>query len=198
MPIKYNSAEYLLGTPTMGQLPQDSVAEIAFVGRSNVGKSSLINSLTNQKSLARISKTPGRTQLLNLFTLENHKYRLVDLPGFGYAKVQKSIKTAWYKNVNEYLTQRTNLKALILIMDIRREIQEEEQSLVEWCNTQQTPLHLVLNKQDKLSKSKAGQQLIKIKNMFANDNHVSVQTFSVLKKIGVSELKKRLDSYYKL
>ena len=134
--------------------PASDRPEIAFAGKSNVGKSSLINTLTNRKKLARTSSTPGRTQAINFFDISSRIY-FVDLPGYGFAKVPLAVKKSWGKMVEEYLKTRANLKAVVVILDIRREISQDDRSLLEWLHHYQIQPIVILTKADKLSRNQA-------------------------------------------
>ena len=168
---------------------------MAFAGRSNAGKSSSINALTGGK-LARVSKTPGRTQLINFFKLDDER-KLIDLPGYGYAKVAKSVKDRWQKQLDLYLVNRTCLCGLVLVMDIRHPLKPFDESMIEWCLQSDIPVHLLLTKADKLKSGAAKTQLMKIQKVFADQTDlVSVQLFSSTKSTGVKELVNRLNSWY--
>lgn len=161
----FKKLHYLTSGTNNKQLVADNGYEIAFLGRANVGKSTIINALAEQKSLARTSKTPGRTQMINLFALDDHR-RIVDLPGYGYSKASKSEKQAWSRMLNEYLCNRHCLRGLILIMDIRHPLLANDQEAIEFLTTLKPNIHILLNKADKLSKSQAAQQLHKTKKQF--------------------------------
>ena len=196
----YTKAQYLLGVAEMKQLPEDTGFEVVFSGRSNAGKSSLLNAITANKQLARTSKTPGRTQLMNFFVLdqEDSSRRLVDLPGFGYAKVSKAMKNRWQKVIYTYLEQRQCLAGVVLLMDIRHPLKPDDMILIDWAKRAQMPMHLVLTKADKLSK----QQQIKAFSMVKKSvqdlglSDFSLQVFSAVKKIGLNELYEVLNSWY--
>jgi len=191
----YAKAVFLKSAARVDQLPEDSGYEIAFAGRSNAGKSSALNCLTNIKSLARTSKTPGRTQLINLFSLDEQR-RLVDLPGYGYAQVAMQIKLEWQKNLAHYLEVRQSLKGLILLMDVRHPLKDLDQMMIDWSLNRQLPVHILLTKSDKLSRSDVKNCLIKVRKHYELANHlISVQSFSSLKKEGVSELKALLNHW---
>jgi GTP-binding protein len=147
------SAEFIKSAPNVDQCPPGDLPEIAFVGRSNVGKSSLINVLVNRRRLARTSNTPGRTQLLNLFVI-NDRFMFADLPGYGYARVPASVKKTWQPMVQNYLTRRDNLRGVVLILDIRRTPGPEELRLMDWFRQLQRPCIAVLTNADKVSRSK--------------------------------------------
>ena len=169
---------------------------MAFAGRSNAGKSSAINCLTNNR-LARTSKTPGRTQLINFFALSDQQ-RLVDLPGYGFAKVPKAIKKDWDRNLAEYLQTRRSLKGMVLLMDIRHPLQEFDQQMIQWAGQSHLPVHLLLSKSDKLKHGPAKSCLLKVQQI-VRERHVeqntTVQLFSSLKKQGLDELGERLNSW---
>lgn len=192
----YQNAEFLLSVANLSQLPPDEGIEVAFVGRSNAGKSSVLNQLTQNKGLARVSKTPGRTQLINLFGLDNER-RLVDLPGYGYAKVPPSVKQHWQQLLDNYLRSRDCLKGLILVMDIRHPLKEFDQHMLAWCNQCELAVHILLNKSDKLTQSAASKTLREVKESLANySNPVTVQTFSALRGKNVKELRDLMDQWF--
>lgn len=189
-----------MGAPSIRQCPPDTGAEVAFAGRSNAGKSSAINTLTQNHKLARTSKTPGRTQLINLFSLSEQQ-RLVDLPGYGFAKVPLKLKKQWEQNLSEYLKDRLCLKGMVLLMDIRHPLQEFDTMMLNWAIDKEMPVHILLTKADKLKKGPAQSTLLAVrKHLVASqvDDLVSVQLFSSLKKDGVAELKRKLDDWFKL
>lgn len=196
LPNKYKNAKFLKSSAKFSQLPEDSGSEVAFVGRSNAGKSSALNVLTGIKNLAKVSKTPGRTQLINLFILDDATKRLVDLPGYGYAKVSLGIKQKWQENLAEYLNKRKSLKGLILLMDIRHPLKDLDCMMVDWASASNLPVHILLTKSDKLNYGQRKNTLQKITRFFEDNNLISVQIFSSLKKQGVEELIAILDSWY--
>ena len=195
--ISYNSARFLISASKLHQCPEDSGAEVAFAGRSNAGKSSAINALTNNSKLARTSKTPGRTQLINFFELSQPGCKLVDLPGYGYAKVPVAMKQHWQKHLDEYLQKRQALQGVVLVMDIRHPMKEFDQMMVEWCKESQMPLHILLTKADKLKKGPAQSTLLKLRKALTEElgELVSVQSFSALKRGGIDQLQQRLDTW---
>ncbi|AMQ26584.1 TPA: YihA family ribosome biogenesis GTP-binding protein [Legionella pneumophila] len=197
MPINlYSKAVFLKSAARVNQLPEDSGYEVAFAGRSNAGKSSALNCLTNNKNLARTSKTPGRTQLINLFSLDEQR-RLVDLPGYGYAKVAMEVKLEWQKNLAHYLEARQCLRGLILLMDVRHPLKDLDQILVNWALHRELPVHILLTKADKLSRSEVKNAVLKVRQYYELAEHlVSVQAFSSVKKDGVEELISVLDCWY--
>lgn len=191
----YSNAIFLKSAARVNQLPPDEGFEVAFAGRSNAGKSSALNTLTGIKSLARTSKTPGRTQLINLFTIDEQR-RLVDLPGYGYAKVALKVKVDWQDNLAHYLEVRQSLKGLVLVMDIRHPLKELDQMMINWSLNRELPVHLLLTKADKLSKSEVKSTVLKVKKTYELAEHlVTIQSFSSLKKEGVGELIEQLNQW---
>lgn len=156
-----HSAKFICSAVTPGQYPPDDFPEVAFAGRSNVGKSSLINKILSRKKLVRTSKTPGRTQLLNFFEI-NELWRFVDFPGYGYAKVPVEVKKRWRPMVESYLTTRVNLRGMVWLLDIRREVSKEDLHLWDWLQAKQVPVIIVVTKADKLSKNKRNKQAASI------------------------------------
>lgn len=182
-------AEFLMSAPKLDLCVEDTGYEIAFAGRSNAGKSSAINALTNQKQLARASKKPGRTQMINFFSLGNPDQRLVDLPGYGYAAVPEAMKIVWQKELENYLIHRQSLQGLVLLMDIRHPLQHFDVMMLEWAYSRKLFVHVLLTKSDKLNRGPASkvlqevqQQLRKMKLQF------SIQLFSSMNKQGLEEL----------
>jgi GTP-binding protein len=194
----YSKASFIKSAARVDQLPADEGYEVAFAGRSNAGKSSALNCLTGVKQLARTSKTPGRTQLINLFGLDETR-RLVDLPGYGYAKVALQIKQEWQKNLAHYLEVRQCLRGLVLLMDCRHPLKDLDQMMVDWALDRQIPVHILLTKADKLSKSEVKNIVINVRKYYQlQEELVSVQAFSSLKKQGVDELIAQLNTWYEL
>jgi GTP-binding protein len=192
----YQKAVFLLSAAKLSQLPTDSGIEVAMVGRSNAGKSSVLNQLTQNKKLARVSKTPGRTQLINIFVLDESR-RLVDLPGYGYASVPLEVKRQWQNTLDAYLSQRECLKGIILVMDIRHPLKDFDKHLLTWANTCQLAVHILLNKADKLAFGAVKKTLLEVTKFtegFANP--VTCQPFSALKSTGLKELQDHLDQWY--
>ena len=178
-------AEFLASAHTLAQCPADQGAEVAFVGRSNAGKSSVINALTGRKALARTSKTPGRTQLINFFTLDEQR-RLVDLPGFGFARVPPAMQAHWFKTINAYLNRRRSLAGLVLIMDLRRDPGPEELQIPAWCRERGLPVLVLLNKSDKLSFGAASRRLQTLAAALGGDG-CTVQLFSARDRRGLEQ-----------
>ncbi len=160
------SAIFVTSAVKQAQYPETALPEIAFAGRSNVGKSSLINTLLNRKSLVKTSATPGKTRLINFFAI-NDRFLFVDLPGYGYAKVSKQERAQWGPMVESYLTGRRNLKGLAILQDIRREPGEEEKDLVNFLDTIGLPFFFIITKADKLSKNKQAGRLSQIRKHFS-------------------------------
>lgn len=193
--ILYQSAKFEISAAASKQFPEPGGAEVGFSGRSNSGKSSTLNRLCQQRQLARVSKTPGRTQLINFFQLANGA-RLVDLPGYGFAKVPERERRRWSALIESYLVDRQPLKGLVMVMDIRRPLGEKDCQMLEWCSHHGIAGHIVLNKSDKLKSGKIAQTKLKtdatLKKHF---DSVSLQTFSALKGTGIDELHTKLDKW---
>lgn len=183
----YQPAKFLISAPSIKQCPADTGAEIAFAGRSNAGKSSAINTITQQKSLARTSKTPGRTQLLNFFSVDEER-RLVDLPGYGYAKVPKKMKEQWVRDMEGYLQGRESLRGLVLVMDVRHPMTEFDLQMLNWCKTVAMPTHILLTKADKIKYGPAKACMLQVQRQL-NELGIdaSIQLFSALKRTGIEE-----------
>ncbi|PXX93391.1 YihA family ribosome biogenesis GTP-binding protein [Marinobacter vulgaris] len=160
--ISFNSARFLTSASRLEECPPDHGAEVAFAGRSNAGKSSAINCITTNGKLARTSKTPGRTRLINFFSLNRENCRLVDLPGYGYAKVSRDMKDDWQKHLGHYLNDRRCLRGLVLVMDIRHPLTDFDQMMVEWCEHNKLPLMILATKADKLKFGQAKTAMLNI------------------------------------
>ena len=194
----YRQAKFLISAASKKQFPEGGGIEVAFAGRSNAGKSSAINTLCDNKSLAKISRTPGRTRLVNYFTLDEQR-RLVDLPGYGYAKVPLPVKKEWEKLMEDYLQHTKSLRGLVIIMDIRHPLKDFDIQMLDWCEHFGLPAHLLLTKTDKLKKGPAQATLLKIKKLLTNEGYdASVQTFSALKKTGLDELVNKINGWMDL
>lgn len=182
-------AEFLMSAPKLNLCVEDTGYEVAFAGRSNAGKSSAINALTNQKQLARASKRPGRTQMINFFSLGNPDQRLVDLPGYGYAAVPEAMKIVWQKELENYLIHRKSLQGLVLLMDIRHPLQHFDVMMLEWAYSRHLFVHVLLTKSDKLNRGPAHKVLLEIKDRLKEMKlNFSIQLFSSLNKQGLEEL----------
>ena len=194
----YHRARFLTSAARLEQAPPDQGFEVAFAGRSNAGKSSAINTLCQQRALARTSKTPGRTQLLNFFALDD-AHRLVDLPGYGYAKVTESVKLQWQRTLTDYLELRRSLRGVFLMMDIRHPMKEFDQQMLSWSDHRMLPVHILLTKADKLKRGAASQTLLQVRRHVAHyGDRVSVQLFSSLNREGVDQAHARLDAWFGL
>ncbi|MFV9980739.1 MAG: ribosome biogenesis GTP-binding protein YihA/YsxC [Francisella endosymbiont of Hyalomma asiaticum] len=196
--MNYSKAKYIMGVAKVSQLPEDIGVEVAFAGRSNAGKSSALNTLTDQKGLARVSKTPGRTQIINLFDLGDNN-RLVDLPGYGYAKVSETIKRQWQSEMENYLTSRKCLNSIVLLVDSRHELKEFDSLMIETAISFGLNLHILLTKADKLNNKERAQVNRMIESFlktFVTIDKISYQLFSSLTKMGLDKFKEKLDSWY--
>ena len=196
MPL-FQQAVFLTTVANLRDLPLDSVCEVAFAGRSNAGKSSAINTLAGRVRLAYVSKTPGRTQHLNYFTLAEGKY-FVDLPGYGYAKAPEAIRSQWEGLIGPYLSKRDQLAGLVVIMDIRRPFTDLDIRLIDWFRPTGRPIHILLSKADKLSRQEQTKVVFSVKAELAtwgNSELYSVQLFSSLKKTGVEDAERVLSSW---
>ncbi len=192
----YRNARFLTSSTTRNTLPEETGLEVVFAGRSNSGKSSTLNCLCEQKGLARVSKTPGRTQLINFFDLPDGN-RLVDLPGYGYAKVPEKIKKEWQQFIESYMTERTTLAGLVIIMDIRHPMRDYDHIMLNWAEARQLPTHIILNKSDKLKHGLVTRTVLETRKALKEyDLPTSVQAFSSLKKIGVSDLANQLNTWF--
>ena len=202
--LNYQQTHFVMSAPDIRHLPSDTGIEVAFAGRSNAGKSSALNTLTNQKSLARTSKTPGRTQLINLFEVADGK-RLVDLPGYGYAEVPEEMKRKWQRALGEYLEKRQSLQGLVVLMDIRHPLTTLDSQLLCWFCQTQKPVHIVMTKADKLSRQQQNKTLAEVEKAVTEllsqnglqnaKDKFSLQIFSSLKKIGKDVLKNKLAEF---
>jgi GTP-binding protein len=192
------SAAFQTSAAKVSQCPTDQGFEVAFAGRSNAGKSSAINTLTNQRALARTSKTPGRTQLINFFAIDDER-RLVDLPGYGYAKVPEHMKDEWGKTIDNYLRQRESLQGLVLMMDVRRPLTDFDQQMLDWCAHTGLEAHCLLTKADKLKFGKAKSQLLGVqKELQRYDGLVTAQLFSSLKRTGLDQAFARIGGWLQI
>jgi GTP-binding protein len=196
--IDYRRASFLISAPSLRECPSDHGAEVAFAGRSNAGKSSAINALTGQRKLARTSKTPGRTQLLNFFALDESR-RLVDLPGYGFAKVPLAVKNAWQQHLDEYLSKRVSLRGLVLLMDIRHPLQPFDTQMLDWAQRSAMPVHILLTKADKLNFGAAKAALFSVQKQIPRTAAgISVQLFSALNNDGLDVLQQQLNGWLEL
>lgn len=193
----YRRARFLMSAGKSAQFPQGDGAEVAFAGGSNAGKSSAINTLCDNKRLAKTSKTPGRTRLINFFSLDQHR-RLVDLPGYGYAKVPEAVKREWKQLIEAYLQQH-RLRGLVIIMDIRHPMKDFDVQMLEWCHYYRLPTHILLTKSDKLKRGAQQNSLRAVQKLLTKGNFdATVQTFSALKQTGLDQLVEKLNGWLEL
>ena len=194
--LNYHKTHFLTSAPNIRAIPADEGIEIAFAGRSNAGKSTALNALTNQKTLARTSKTPGRTQLINLFEVENG-CKLVDLPGYGYAAVPEQMKIQWQKSLGEYLQHRQCLAGLVVLMDIRHPLKDLDQQMIDWAVSAELPVLLLLTKADKLSQSARSKQVKMVREaILPFQGDIQVEAFSAQSKLGIDKLAGKLDGWF--
>ncbi len=189
----YRQARYVISAHKLKQLPDDSGWEVAFAGRSNAGKSSAINRLTDQKSLARTSKTPGRTQQIVIFDIDEHR-RIADLPGYGYAKVPGKLKAHWRSILQQYFIQRSCLRGVVLVMDIRHPLRPFDEDMLNWCESSAVSCHVLLTKADKLKRGPAQATLLKVRKSLPLG--ATAQVFSAKSRDGLVELIRHLNSWY--
>ncbi|MCB1648368.1 MAG: YihA family ribosome biogenesis GTP-binding protein [Pseudomonadales bacterium] len=192
--MNYRNARFVTSAAGLSDCPQDSLREVAFAGRSNAGKSSAINVLTAQNRLARTSKTPGRTQLINFFGVEEGRY-LVDLPGYGYAKVPLSVKDQWQEHLERYLNERQALVGLVLLTDIRHAFKDFDLMMIRWAAQTNLPIHVMLTKADKLKRGAAQNALLAARKELEEFPNASLQLFSSLQRSGLDTLEAVLDRW---
>lgn len=196
MSSHYQKAYFLLSAAEVKQLPPDHGIEVAMVGRSNAGKSSVLNRITRQGQLARVSKTPGRTQLINVFVIDETR-RLIDLPGYGFAKAPLAAKRKWEEAIDAYVQGRESLMGVVLIMDIRHPLKDLDVNMLDYCEAADLKVHILLNKADKLGKGAGKDTLLAVKAALAPyGDRVSVQLFSALTNLGLDDLYKVLGNWY--
>ena len=186
---QFPPVEFLTSSWQPRQFPADEGAEVAFAGRSNAGKSSALNAITGRKDLARTSKTPGRTQLINFFAL-NEQQRLADLPGYGYAKVPEKMRTHWRQLMERYVETRASLAGVVIVIDSRRPLTDFDWQMLEWTGAQNLPVHLLLTKADKLGRGESMATLKKVRGEVGDG--VTAQLFSAVNKTGVDEARKEV------
>ncbi len=191
----FRNAQFEISVAKPNGLPPPGGPEVAFAGRSNAGKSSAINTLCDHVRLAFVSKTPGRTQLINFFRLRNGAV-LVDLPGYGYAEVPEAIRLQWQRLLEDYLTRRPNLVGLVLIMDSRHPLKDRDRVMIGWFAPSGRPIHVLLTKSDKLTRSEQSATLAAVRKELAPlGEQVTVQLFSSLKKTGIEEAERIVGSW---
>lgn len=187
MIIPFKQIQFLKSAAALSDLPPDQGAEVAFAGRSNAGKSTAINAITTQRHLAKTSKTPGCTQLINLFSIDDTR-RLVDLPGYGYAKVPKAVKYRWQDTLSQYLQTRQCLKGLVILTDIRHPLNPYDQSMLTWADEIQLPVILILTKADKLGFGMAKNTALQVKTATQQYTNIKeIIIFSALSGKGLDE-----------
>jgi GTP-binding protein len=195
MNSRYQATHFLTSAHELRQLPPDQGCEVAFAGRSNAGKSSALNTLTHQRSLARTSKIPGRTQLINFFQVEPGRY-LVDLPGYGYAQVPDAVRRHRRSTLERYFNSRGALRGLLLLMDIRHPLTDLDCQMLEWCEQRPLASHILLTKADKLKRGPALAVLDRVRRALNQHYpHASTQLFSALTRLGVTEAHAKLDEW---
>lgn len=189
--MKITSVTFVKSATHPSHYPESNVPEVAFAGRSNVGKSSLINALVNRKNLAKTSGTPGKTRLINFFLI-NNRLSLVDLPGYGFAKVSQAVKKSWGPMIETYLKERGNLGLVVVILDIRRDPSEDDLALVDWLSSYHRPILFILTKADKLSKNQAFVRIRKIRESLRADNDAEMILFSAKTGLGKEAIWRKL------
>jgi GTP-binding protein len=187
---QFPPATFLTSAWQPGQFPSDEGVEVAFAGRSNAGKSSALNAITGRKDLARTSKTPGRTQLINFFVLDDGARRLADLPGYGYAKVPGRMRDHWQELMQRYVETRASLTGLVIVMDARRPLTDFDVQMFEWARANELATHLLLTKADKLSRSESASTLRRVQAQV--DGAASAQLFSAVSKAGVEDARREV------
>lgn len=196
MPL-FQNATFYISAHHLSDLPPPVGIEVAFAGRSNAGKSSALNTLANHNRLAYVSKQPGRTQLINFFSLGNDRF-LVDLPGYGYAKVPASMRAHWQMTLSKYLSHRSTLYGLVLVMDCRHPLTPLDRQMLDWFAPSGRPIHVLLTKSDKLSRNAANQTLQAVKKELQSTwGNCTIQLFSSLKKQGVEEAETVIGAWLK-
>lgn len=194
----YSQVRFLTSAPGLSKAPPDRGREVAFAGRSNAGKSSVLNAITGQRSLARTSKAPGRTQLLNFFSITGTA-RLVDLPGYGYAQVPQRVRESWQRELAHYLEVRRSLRGLVLIMDVRHPLADYDRQMLRWSEASKLPVHVLLNKSDKLKRGPARATLMQVKKALLELNpKATIQLFSVPAGTGLNALRQVLGKWLAL
>ena len=195
LPEILRDPQFLLGAAEPHQFPADELVEIAFAGRSNVGKSSAINAISNRRKLARTSKVPGRTQQINFFSM-GQQARLVDLPGYGFAQVPLAVKEKWQKTIHEYLADRKNLIVLVLLMDIRHPLTELDIQMVQWASDSELPTQILLTKADKFKRGKIAATALRVeKELRKFPGNFAVEPFSSQNYTGVDKVRKQMQNW---
>ena len=189
---QYPEAHFMKSANAADQFPEDTGVEVAVAGRSNAGKSSAINVIVNRRQFARTSKTPGRTQLVNFFALRDGQ-RLVDLPGYGFARVAEKTRRHWGDLLTDYFRVRRSLKGLLLIVDIRRQLTDYDRQMIEFAEDVDLPIHVILTKADKLKRGQAAKARLEVQKELGD--RASVQLFSALKRLGEQEARQVLEGF---
>ena len=189
----YKQANFHKCCTNIVDLPYDNGYEVVFVGRSNAGKSSVINAITGQKKLAKISKSPGCTKQFVCFSLDESR-RIIDIPGYGYAKVQKNLRQRWYITINSYFVKRTSLSGVFMIMDIRHPLQVLDNNFIQWAMESNIAIHIILNKCDKLSKNEINKTIMAVERKIDYKNF-SLQHFSATKGVGLDKARDKLGRF---
>ncbi|MGN0902137.1 MAG: ribosome biogenesis GTP-binding protein YihA/YsxC [Succinivibrio sp.] len=196
--LNFRATKFVTSAPDISKLPEDAGAEIAIIGRSNSGKSSSINAICDQKTLAKTSRTPGRTRLINLFKVSDRKY-LVDLPGYGYAKVPENMKRQWQRSMTEYLQQRKCLCGLVVTMDIRTPLKDHDRMIIDWSIAANLPCLILLTKADKFGVNKRKEMVGEVKAQLSEfGSNFKIIAFSALRKIGIDEVREVLANWFEL
>ncbi|MDY6321739.1 MAG: ribosome biogenesis GTP-binding protein YihA/YsxC [Succinivibrio sp.] len=194
--LSFRNARFITSAPAIGKLPDDRGTEVAFIGRSNSGKSSALNAICDQKNLAKTSRTPGRTQLINLFKVSEGKY-FVDLPGYGYAAVPESMKRKWQTSMTQYLQCRQALAGLVMTMDIRTPLRDHDRLIIDWSISARLPVLILLTKADKLGVNARREGVAEVRRLLSEFNGTfTIIAFSAIKKIGVDETRAVLRGWF--
>ncbi len=195
LPEILRKPEFLLGAAEPHQFPNDDLVEIAFAGRSNVGKSSAINAICNRRKLARTSKQPGRTQQINFFSMGDNA-RLADLPGYGFAQVPLAVKKKWQETIHKYLAERQNLRVLVLLMDIRHPLTDLDWQMINWASDSELPTQVLLTKADKFKRGKVASTVLNVEKQLSNiPGQFAVEPFSSENYTGVEEMRQQLEEW---
>lgn len=196
--LDFRKTKFVTSAPDISKLPEDLGAEIAIIGRSNSGKSSSINAICDQKNLAKTSRTPGRTRLINLFSVADKRY-LVDLPGYGYAQVPENMKRQWQKSMTDYLQQRKCLCGLVVTMDIRTPLRDHDRMIIDWSIASNLPALILLTKADKFGVNKRKEMVGEVRTALSEfGGNFKIIAFSALKKIGIDETREVLRNWFEL
>ncbi len=194
----YRQASFLISANHLNQLPPDTGAEVAFAGRSNAGKSSALNAISDNRSLARTSKSPGRTRMINYFEIDA-EHRLADLPGYGFASVPEAVKRHWQALLDGYFAERKSLRGVILMIDIRHPLKPFDEMMLSWCQQSGVEAHLLLTKADKLKRGAVRSSVLKVRRAIeALGLSATLQPFSATRREGLDEARGMLDRWFGL